>query len=695
MPPNEEQFFGEWTNDEAGLPCFDLRLADGVSADAPFRHLISTGHVSALADRWGNVNLFTTEEGFRWFNSPENCGARSSLGLVARWEGELYSLFYSELALQTGIRVGVGYVVYTGEAHIGTARFQLEQRVFAAPNRGKSLGAQFRLTRIDEGAAMSLQLVMRSDVTLWEKGITVFHGQDGCALLRNERDPLGPVFLRGEEGWEASIFDSSVRLSRDFTVEGLSTILMGCSIGYGEIPLTPSSFKEAQGQWRTRLAPYRAKAPEPWMEQECWWNAGQLLSFCSYDSSVGEYYISLGGYGWAGFSVREASETSMILSACDWELAAASLRFVAKTQLASGDVPKFHTMRRDRVSEEFDSDNELWFVLGCVESVGGARREVFLDEQCSYWDGGTDTIWEHLRRAFYWVRDEIGRGSHGLILIRQGDWNDYLSLMGRAGKGESVMNSGIACRAFDGLARLARKRGEDRFAREIELYVKEVRAAVDNAFFQGWFLRGYTDAGRPVGSRGQNRLFINAQTWPVLGGCGTPAERRAALQNAVEKCHTSIGLTLMSRPFSSPAPDDISGCAIPAGEGENAGIWPQTIYWLVWALAQEGMVDDALQEWTCGTLRNHARHFPEVPYGIFNGPDCYSSHWAGGREGWTQVQLLDRAKFAPMNPAIAWQGFAMRKINEASLHSVPEVEEAAASAGGMAHSSAASGPDMA
>jgi hypothetical protein len=54
-----------------------------------------------------------------------------------------------------------------------------------------------------------------------------------------------------------------------------------------------------------------------------------------------------------------------------------------------------------------------------------------------------------------------------------------------------------------------------------------------------------------------------------------------------------------------------------------------------------------------------------VPYGIFNGPDCFSSKWAGKREGWTQSQLLNRGQFVPTNPMIAWQGFTLRKITEA------------------------------
>jgi len=84
--------------------------------------------------------------------------------------------------------------------------------------------------------------------------------------------------------------------------------------------------------------------------------------------------------------------------------------------------------------------------------------------------------------------------------------------------------------------------------------------------------------------------------------------------------------------------------------------------WLAWALAEEGLADEALKVWQSGTLREHARNFPRVPFGIFNGPDCYSSHWAGPREGWTQAQLIDRARFAPMNPAVAWQAFSLGKI---------------------------------
>jgi len=64
------------------------------------------------------------------------------------------------------------------------------------------------------------------------------------------------------------------------------------------------------------------------------------------------------------------------------------------------------------------------------------------------------------------------------------------------------------------------------------------------------------------------------------------------------------------------------------------------------------------------SLRNHADNFPQVPFGIFNGPDCYSSHFAGNREGWTQTGTFNRMLEIPMNPMIAWQAFSIKKILE-------------------------------
>jgi hypothetical protein len=65
------------------------------------------------------------------------------------------------------------------------------------------------------------------------------------------------------------------------------------------------------------------------------------------------------------------------------------------------------------------------------------------------------------------------------------------------------------------------------------------------------------------------------------------------------------------------------------------------------------------------SLRNHSDRYPDVPFGIYNGPDCYSSKFAGALEGWSQVQVFNRIVGTPMLPIVAWQAFALKKINEA------------------------------
>lgn len=675
----EKLRYGTWGTGSSGLPHFDLRVEDDDATDSPFRHLISTGRVSALADRWGNVNLFTTEGGFAWLNPLDSCKARGSIYLMMEVRGELISLIYSELTRKEVVRIGTGSIEYHGEIKTDRVHLRVVEEVYALPNRERQIYARFRLTNLST-VPFEGRLEIRGDVTPTRPGAPTAKPlrqypatRPGWALFPNIDEQLGDVFLASTEQSQSASKREYLCLFQSVRIESGAIFTVSAATGYAPNTTPPiflPTLEEAHRQWAERLSPFAVHAPEPWMARECLWNAGQLLSFTSYDSSVGEYFIALGGYGWGAFSVREVSEISMVLAACDWPMAAASLRFVAKTQLASGDVPKLHNMRRDRSSHEFDSDNELWFVLGCCESIAMSGRAELLEEVCSFWDGDEATIWEHMKRAFYWVRDHIGTGQHGLILIREGDWNDYLSLMGAEGKGESVMNSGMACRAFASLSEIATRRGETCFAGEVESYLAKMRLAVAEAFDQGWFLRGYTDAGKPVGSHAEARLFLNAQAWPALGKCGTAEQRRKALKNAVKLCHSDIGMTLMSRPYSSPAPDDISWCAIPAGEGENAGIWPQTIHWLVWALTEEGLLEEALAEWKCGTLHSHACRFPGVPYGIFNGPDCFSSKWAGKREGWTQSQLLNRAQSVPMNPMIAWQGFTLRKINEALSQSL-------------------------
>ena len=675
----EQCGYGHWSHDATGLPCFDLKVGAN-AVNERFRHLIATGRLSALVDQWGDVELFTTEGGYQVLAPSRRWVSRSGLYLVVEANETRVSLFHSELQHNKRIRYGVGYAAYSGEIKKeDKISLAVEQVFMALPHQKAELVGSFTL-RNKSSRRVRGQVEARSDIVPGRFADTssedVEHGPGYVVAPRTEDIP-GDLMLIGNDDFAGGSERSTLYLRGTIDLAPGEACTLRFTIGYGDAAeistrqdaladYTPETFRQA---WQETLEPVRLETPAAWMHDECLWTYGQLLSFASYDAALQEHFVALGGcdYGWDEFAVREVGETSMVLAPWNWSLTESSLLWMAKTQLADGDLPMNHSFlpERDLDAMNFESDSELWFVLGCCESVETSGNEALLDRVCPFWDHGEGTMWEHLKRAFYWVRDSIGTGDHGLVCIRDGDWNDYLSGMGRQGKGESVMNSGMACRAFDAMARFARRRDDITLAEELETFVEQVRDAVGLAFDGAWFLRGYTDAVAPVGSYAEDRLFLNAQSWAALGRCGTPAQRRSALLKTIEKCHTPIGLTLMSRPYSGRPPEGISLAPIPPGEGENAGIWPQTVYWMVWALAEAGLIDEALEEWRCMSLRNHARLHPNVPFGIFNGPDCYSSHHAREREGWTQIVLIDRAASGPMNPMIAWQAFAMRKINAA------------------------------
>ena len=295
-------------------------------------------------------------------------------------------------------------------------------------------------------------------------------------------------------------------------------------------------------------------------------------------------------------------------------------------------------------------------------AAAGRRAPSLLSLRVPFRDGSDADLWEHAVAAFRWVRDVIGCGPHGLIRSCQGDWNDYLFPMGKGGRGESVMNTGMAARGAAELATLARNRGERTLATELETFAANLRAAGAKAFEGAWFARGYTDGGRVVGGSGDDRLFVDGNAWAVLGTLGTEAQRRIALASMIQLCADERGLSLLSRPFSCPPPPDVSTLPIPAGEGENGGVWPQVTAWAIWALVEHGLRDEALSIWRRSALRPMPQRFPGVPFGIFNAPDCYNSHLAGVRSAWTQVQLWDRRVHTPMNPGVAWQAFALDLI---------------------------------
>lgn len=679
--PNESLHYGTWTHDDAGLPCFEGRFKGAAAVTHPFTHGISSGRLQALINRHGLVHLFTTEGGYLDLSANTFRG-RSGLYVEIETGAHRHTLIHGDLTEKTTVCYGIGYARFTGiwRDDAGCA-LAIEQEFYTAPDRQPRLLGLFHVRNIGK-QRFEGRIRVRADVEPERKTGELprpLTSSGGALIWPGFHPGLGDYQLVAGPGFAACPAEGvSLLMASPLQLAPHDSRTVVAQVGYGTQPLPPIVAPETSRRgWTRRLSSLDLTRHEPWMRDEARWCAGQLYSHEAWDSSVGEHYLNLGGYGWVGFGVREVPETALAIAAYDPELAFTCLRWTAKVQYDNGDLPHCHAFRRPAAGQALDtghreSDNEIWFVLACAEVVHLTGNNAFLDEVVPFWNGTLASVWEHLRRAVEWIFTGVGLGAHGLIRIAEGDWNDYLSHVGARGRGESMMNTGMACRALDRLIPLARHR-DPVFAALCASRLAGLRAAAAAAFDTRWFARGYTDEGVPFGTAAENRLFLNAQSWCVLGKCGTVEMRESAMRAVLEKCHSEIGLTLMSRPFPAPPPVEVSTCPIPPGDGENSGVWPQTVHWAIWALTELGWSDEALHVWRRMSLRNHARRHPNVPYGIFNGPDCYSSHHAGEREGWTQMEMLDRAKFPPMNPMVAWQSFSLGRIGQTSPVKIPQL----------------------
>lgn len=686
--------FGVWKTDKYGLPFFELDFRKETNSWYPFSHFQGSGYNAVLTNRWGDVNLFTTDNGFSNI-TPSYASTRGGFYPMIKIKDELISLVYSELDNKRPVKYGVGYTEYAGEIKNKGVHLFVSYQIITPFDSTKGFYAGLTVRNLSKGI-LSANLMVNSDTwvrpkynrfTEWRKTIADLKNTNGAGLatLLDIDKNFKNIALIGHVTYSGSNSTNTLRLSKQLSLgSNMSEVAFfkltyNDTINVAQKKLAAFTSEYASETWVKSLSVLNKKKAEDWKQRENKWTYSQLLSMCFYDQSLQEYFVHLGGYGigtdpafpHGNFSMREVGETAIVLSYFNPELAKSSLRWMAKTQLESGDLKRGHTYvplvyeKKEVLTEKNfpdESDTEIWFLIGCGEYVRTTGDYGFLNEMVDFRTiNSRGSMWEHMKAGYSFVRNKIGVGEHGLIKMLHGDWNDYLSRIGYNGNGQSLMNTGMMCRALLNMKAIAGKL-KDPIESELSAYLTQLQKSVEKSFDKEWFVRAYDDNGKAVGGY-NDRLFLNAQSWAALGKCGTPEQRKKALLNAVKHCSTPIGMMLMSRPYSSPTAENISWAPIPAGEGENTGIWPQTVAWMIWALAEEGFTEVAAQEWEKSTLANHTRLHPEVPFGIFNGPDCYSSKFAKEREGWTQTIMFNRMIPIPMNPIIAWQSFGLEVID--------------------------------
>ena len=235
------------------------------------------------------------------------------------------------------------------------------------------------------------------------------------------------------------------------------------------------------------------------------------------------------------------------------------------------------------------SDAPVWLVICVCEIIKETGDNSLFDLEIGYYNSkNTGTIKEHLVKAVEYMCSQLG--SHGLCLMKDGDWTDPVNGAGRLGRGESVWNTLALIYAIKTLNELL---GSTKLVEAAETLSKSVNRY---AWDKDRFIAGYDDNGAAFGKNGdkEGALFINTQTWALISGV-CDDEKTKILKNTIDSLKTEHGYRLLYPAFSSYNARWGKISVKQAGATENGSVYSHATMFKAYADCLTGDFDAAMR----------------------------------------------------------------------------------------------------
>lgn len=377
---------------------------------------------------------------------------------------------------------------------------------------------------------------------------------------------------------------------------------------------------------------------------------------------------------------RDALQDAWGYTSFDADAARDKIVEALEHQYADGHAPRAWMP----LDERHYSDSQVWIPM----AVNGYLKETgdfaFLDREVAFLDGSMGTVWEHGRRAMEYLYAD--RGAHGLILAHWGDWNDSLTGLGKAGRGETAWTAIAMYFALGEMQEMGRKTGkpEADIARMGEM-AAEIRRIVNDAAWDGeWFLEGFDDEGRAVGTHTEEegRIYLNPQTWAVISGIADSARQEQVMRQVDEQLESPYGSLTLSPTYTKPNLSIGRLTEFVPGIWENGCPYCHGSAFKIVADCLLGRGDRAyatLQKVMPDAPHNPTEHSGCEPYAFTNmylGPDnprpgFAMFSWISGTAGWMfRAVTQSMIGFQPtyegfrMNPCLpsAWDGCSFERM---------------------------------
>ena len=389
-----------------------------------------------------------------------------------------------------------------------------------------------------------------------------------------------------------------------------------------------------------------------------------------------------GRWGFKGY--RDALQQALGVAAIDAAQARRNILDCCRHQYADG----FALRGWRPIDTKRYADSAQWLIHAATEYIKETGDFALLDEAAPYYDRGAGPVWEHLLRALERLHED--RGPHGLCLAWGGDWNDSLTGVCRHGRGESVWLSMAFCRAALLLEELLHELGKGDAAGRIQAWRAGMAAAISEHGWDGaWWRCALDDDGNPIGSAQceEGKIFLILQAWAILSRVAAPERWRSAWDAVKKHLDTGWGFRLLWPSYTRFVPGVGRLSTVRPGATENGSVYTHGNAFMVVALLEAGMPDEALALWRAIAPGNPARPLcqPNVFFSGYYGPDSevlpgLADHpWMTGSAAWmlyATVELMLGARrtyrglvLRPCLPS-GWPGASLTRVYRGATYAI-------------------------
>ena len=361
---------------------------------------------------------------------------------------------------------------------------------------------------------------------------------------------------------------------------------------YRKAGAVDKTMRDLENHWKEKLNSLQVKTPDKdinlCLNQ---WNAYQVHTTFSMSRGPSIYE---GGIG-RGMGFRDSNQDVLSVIHSVPQKVKKLITDLAKNMFKDGTA--YHQFFR--LTGEGDgkgySDDPLWIILSATAYVKETGDIKFMNEKVKWADGGTATMYEHLRAPLDYTYKNVG--AHQIPCMGFADWNDTLHINGPK-PGESVWVAQFLVKCARDFAELADFLGKPSDARKYRRMADDMAARVNKVCWDGaWYAMAFDGWGTMLGSKKQTdgKVYLNTQTWAVISGV-TDAKRGPACMDSVKNyLDSKYGIALMYPGFKHFSPRLGGVSTFPPGLKENGGIFSHANPWAVIAETKLGRADLAMK----------------------------------------------------------------------------------------------------